>query len=497
MSLQDIATTYLEKLCAGRTIIIFGLAQEGYSTYHFLRKTLPHLSIIAADDKPITELSDNWQQALAQDSALTYLSTTAPGYIETLTTSTQGDIPAVLIFKTPGIPFTHQFLQDLALAELEDTYCSNTELFFAIITQLPLEMRPQTIGISGTKGKSTTTSLIYHVLSSAGKTVYLAGNIGVPVLHILEEIAALPVDTYSEILAVLELSSHQLQDLPYSPHIAVIQNVTPEHLDYYQDFEEYVAAKSSLTKHQHADDYVVYNPQYEIPAEFATASPAQRLTYSLELEPPRVVGHIKNGIFFYNNTPITAIENLPLKGAHNLLNAFPAILIAELFGIAPNQVTHAFKTFKPLPHRLEFVAEKNQLKFYNDSQGTTPEAAIAALRSFPDNSVILLAGGSEKGVSFDEFAEEILEHGVKKLVLFPPTGVKIEGAVRAAAIQKQAEERLPEITHAHSMQEAFDQATEAAAPGSVVLLSPACASFGLFKNYIDRGNQFKACVERL
>lgn len=570
MELPELIKSVLTEKLKNNSVVIFGLGQEGFSTYQTIRESLPDLKLVAMDDKPQEELSSNWQTVLTSDSALTFFRSSFEnkatiqnemGTSNTEITSSTRQIsklleqPQVLVLKTPGIPFTHPLFSLLnSLKEKTITHSSNMELFLDILHGLPDVERPRTIGVTGTKGKSTTTALIFHVLKESGKAVFLAGNIGVPALEILKDLRAMihsasgesssgtSTSSWSEhgslptslshSFVVLELSSHQLQTLPYSPHIAVVQNITPEHLDYYKDFEEYVAAKAPISAHQVERDYIIYNPEYEIPSQFAANSKAQKLPFSLNLVPmtaeseqfllkhpgeAQVVAFRKDDQLWYETESICSVTDLPLKGEHNILNSFPAIIVGKLLGIETEKITNAVKSFKSLPHRLEFVAEKNGVAYYNDSQGTTPEASIAAMRSFPGKEIILLAGGSDKGVSFTELAHEIVAQNVKHLILFSPTGEKIEAAVAAAGQGMTAatetsqsasslnsnpvawtdvseQKSLPRIHHVSSMQEAVSLATKSAQAGTVVLLSPACASFGLFKNYQDRGNQFKEAV---
>ena len=482
MNLTTTATQVLQNEISGKTVVIFGLGKEGFSSYQFIRAHLPEEKIFITDDKSPDLLGSEWQTVLSADKNLSFIPSAE------VAPKLEGEL---VIIKTPGIPFTHQFFTQLS--DKNAVYSSNTELFFEIIARYSSHQRPQTIGITGTKGKSTTTSLIHHVLKTAEKTVYLAGNIGVPALEVLLEMEKLPEESLSQAVVVLELSSHQLQTLPYSPHIAVVQNITPEHLDYYQDFEEYWQAKAAISKFQTAEDLIIFNPTFEVPAKFAEFSSGKKYPFTLDAQPGSVA-FTQNGILHSQDTPIIAVDKLPLLGEHNILNTLPAVVVAQLFGIHPETLKQALLSFKSLPHRLEFVAEKNGVRFFNDSQATTPEASIAAIKSFPQSEIILLAGGSDKGVAFDEFAQEILQQPVKHILFFPPTGAKIETALQQAGGLMHS---LPEIHHVSAMQEAVQKAVGLAKPGSIVLLSPACASFGLFKNYQDRGNQFKEAVLQL
>lgn len=482
MQLSVTAVQLLKKEIAQRQILIFGLGAEGLSSYRFVRKHLPNEQILLTDDKAVELLGKDWEVILNTDKDLSFLPIQEAGQ------SLTGEL---WVLKTPGIPFTHPLCSQLEGKDV--LYSSNTELFFAILAELSPSIRPQTIGITGTKGKSTTTSMIYHVLKTAGMSVFLAGNIGVPALDTLSEIENVAEEKLNNTTAVLELSSHQLQTLPYSPHIAVVQNITPEHLDYYQDFEEYWQAKSAITKHQGADDIVIFNPNFEIPSEFAAFSPAQKYPYSLD-ENPNCVAHCKNGWIYSKDNKIIETNELPLMGEHNILNTLPAVVIAEIYGISIDILQSALKTFKSLPHRLEFVTEKNGVRYYNDSQATTPEAAIAAIRSFPGPNIILLAGGSDKGVSFEAFAEEIVAQQIPHVILFPPMGEKIASDIKEAVGLTGS---LPQFHPVQNMLQAVTIAAQLAKKGDIVILSPACASFGLFKNYQDRGNQFKAATQAL
>lgn len=477
-------TTQIKAILGERQIILFGLAREGWSSYQFLRTHLPEKDILLTDDKTVAELTVEWQKALQTDQHLHFFSPEA--ILQHLTS-------ALYIFKTPGIPPTNALFA--ALSQYEVKWSSNTELFFNLLNSLPANERPTTIGVTGTKGKSTTTALIAHVLQSAQKPTFLAGNIGTPALTVWEELEKSSVNPTTAIV-VLELSSHQLQELTSSPHIAVLQNITPEHLDYYRSFEEYWQAKARITQFQGPQDIFIYNQDFELPAKIAKTSQAKQHTYSLNSSSSEAETTYHDQALWYKKEKIIDQSELPFLGEHNILNTFPAIIIAKLLEIPTSVLAEAIKNFKPLEHRLEFVAEKNGVLYYNDSQGTTPEAAIAAIASFGEKPIILLAGGSDKGVSFAELAEVINTKNILELILFPPTGEKIATAVREVQEKAKTPREITMVT-VQSMTEAVKLASSHAQYGSVVLLSPACASFGLFKNYQDRGNQFKAAVREI
>lgn len=446
-----------------KRFIIFGVGREGSSTYAFLRKHFPTQELITADEKP-----DN------QDTKL-------PATLKADSTT--------VVFKSPGIPSTHpvvaRWLQTGARLS------SNTELFFELLKTLP--QPATTIGVTGTKGKSTTAAVIARVLEQANTPVLLGGNIGTPPLELWQEITKHLHTHNTAPVVVLELSAHQLAELHHSPNIAVVQNITPEHLDYYRSFEEYVAAKARLVQYQSPADAVVFNCSLEMPTAVAQKSDAQPLCFSLEKTEDSLC-YEANGVLQYKNEPVIDTSQLSLVGSHNLLNVMPAVVIGKKLGLTTSTIAEALKSFKPLPHRLEKVTEKQTVVFYNDSLATTPEATIEAVKNFSDRPVVLIAGGADRNLDFSKLAEFLAQSSVVTTVLFPPTGEKIGALLETTAPQIA-------VTHATTMQAAVQKAYSSAlsvlstqattANPPVVLLSPGSASFGLFKDYADRGEQFK------
>lgn len=468
-------------------ILIVGLAREGLSTYRFVRSHFPDLELWLSDDKSLTELGSDWGHLLDQDTHAHFvppdqaLATTQP----------------TLIFKTPGLPPRHALI--LAAQEQQLQITSNTQLFFDLLSQVPdLRQRFEVVGITGTKGKSTTSALIYHLCQTAGLPALLGGNIGVPPLDIWSQ---LPLAETSQpapfpFKIILELSCHQLADLHSSPMIAVIQNIVPEHLDYYATFEEYVAAKSQITRFQTPEDYVIFNPAFEQPTKLAQLSPAHQLWFS-HLWQPQLSAFVRDGQLWLQDsssgqqTSLMGTTELPLKGEHNLQNVMPSLVLAQHWQINSEVLKSALKSFKALEHRLEFVAEVKGVQYYNDSMSTMPAATMGAVQAFPDHPLILIAGGHERHLEFTDLGRELAQTArLKKLVLFKPTGEHI------LAAYLQAGGQVPHV-FASTMAEAVAAATNVAEPGDVVLMSPASASFGIFKDYRDRGNQFKDQVRHL
>ena len=323
------------------------------------------------------------------------------------------------------------------------------------------------IGVTGTKGKGTTCSFISSILCAAGKTVHLVGNIGVPALDILPKIEENDIVVY-------ELSSFQLWDLQKSPHVAVVLMIEPDHLNVHADFNDYLAAKANITKSQTADDYVVYNSQNEFSKVIANASLAQKKEY------PSVL----------SDDIISAIR---LPGKHNIDNACAAILAVKsiLPNVSDNEIKKGLSEFTGLPHRLKFVAEKYGVKYYDDSISTTPGSAIAALKAFVEPKILIL-GGSDKGADYSELAKEIVRQNVRLVIINGANSDEIREVLREKSVSCE----IIQLNMAQ-MQEVVSLAKNKAQFGDVVILSPAAASFDMFKGYNDRGEQFVAAVEAL
>jgi len=335
----------------------------------------------------------------------------------------------------------------------------------------------QIIGVTGTKGKGTTASLIASILGEVDKKVWLVGNIGSPGLDIIDQIH--PND-----IVLYELSSFQLWDIQKSPHIAVILYIEQEHLDVHYDMNEYINAKNNIIKYQTADDILVYNKLNQYAKNIAGSSKARIISY-----PDESTAHMREDSFYYAEQKICSIDILKLLGQHNQDNACAAIDVAWEFTHDIDAIKNGLNKFTGLPHRLQFVREVDSVKYYDDSIATTPSSAIAALKSFDDSKVIIL-GGSSKGSDFSELGKELTKHDVKA-ILIGDESVNIANSCRIAGFSDY------EIIDNITMVEIVNKAMSLSKKGGVVLLSPASASFGLFKNYSDRGDQFIDAVMKL
>lgn len=364
----------------------------------------------------------------------------------------------------------------------------------AIITseiEMVLKLAPcKIIGVTGTEGKTTTTSIIYEILKSSGKNCFLGGNIGKPIFTEIKNMK--PED-----IVVLELSSFQLMEMKVSPDISVITNMYPDHLNIHSSYEEYQQAKKNIFLHQNENGVVILNYDNEITRKFADEVKSN-LVYFSSLQ------KLKNGYVYdrkdetikrYANGKSENIlkkQEIKLRGIHNYENICAALAATASIVDEKSQIK-AIKEFNGVEHRLEFVRELNGVKYYNDSIGTSPASTIAGLNAFDEN-IILLAGGSDKGLDYTEIGETIAKK-VRVLLLTGPTAEKIENATKLA--MNKAGKETVEIIHCKDLQEAVSTANEKAKSGEIVLMSPASASFDAFKNFIERGIKFKEFVNNL
>lgn len=341
-----------------------------------------------------------------------------------------------------------------------------------------------TIGVTGSKGKGTTCSLITNILREAGRTVHLVGNIGVPALDVLDQVK--PDD-----IVVYELSSFQLWDVEKSPNAAVVLMIEPDHLDIHADFEDYVAAKSNIRRFQRAEDICFYHPTNEFSQQIAaTGEYPNAFPYN---DPTDNIGvYVRDGNFMQAERIICSVNALQLPGAHNIDNACAAISVAATCfgGVSGDAIERGLRAFHGLDHRLKFVREVEGRRYYDDSIATTPGSAIAAMRAFKEPKVIIL-GGSSKGAQFEDVAENAASKNVRCAVLIGDEAGKIEQAF--AATNVPTVNLGSDVTMNQIVKVARDQSQN----GDVIILSPACASFDMFKSYSDRGDQFITAVEAL
>ena len=366
------------------------------------------------------------------------------------------------------------------------------QLGIPVLTEIGLFFRlcpAPIVGITGTKGKTTTTTLIGRVLARGERPVIVAGNIGEAIIHRLPEITP-------RHHVVLELSSFQLETLRTSPHIAVVTNITQDHLDYHGSEESYVRAKRSIVAWQSHDDVAVLNLDDPTVVAMHTGCDGQLFPFSLSQRLRRGAFLDGDRLVVSDGTArrvILGADELRIPGRHNVANALAASAVGVIAEIAVEQIADALRTFEGVAHRQETVAETAGVLYVNNSQGTTPDATITALETY-DRPAVVILGGVGKGVDFDRMAD-VLQRRARGVVLIGQAADEIENALRRAPARQR--ERPLQIARAGSMREAVERARALAKEGDVVLLSPAAASFDMFKDMADRGDQFRAAVLEL
>jgi len=354
-----------------------------------------------------------------------------------------------IVFRSPGVPFNTKEIQKAVKKGVKVT--SSTEVFLE-------GARGTVIAVTGTKGKTTTAILIYEILKRAGKNVYLAGNIGKSPIDLLPKLN-------KNSITVLELSSFQLHGISVSPQITVVLDIFPDHLDHHRNFKEYMEAKTNIVKFQRKNDVVFYVPASVTSAEIARRSLGQKVA---------VPAH---------RFPI----NLKIPGVHNIQNAAMAAAVASHLGVSPVVSLEIISGFNGVPHRLKFVKTVGGVSFYNDSASTNPETTVAALRSFPGKSKILIAGGRDKNLDFGILKGAVENEDVKSIVLFGECRAKIRRAIGGAA----------HVVSSNNLENVVKSAFKKADAGDVVIFSPGATSFDMFENYIDRGKKFERIVKKL
>ena len=379
-------------------------------------------------------------------------------------------VEADIVFRTPGMHPSNPAIEALRARGAEVT--SEMEVFF--------EVCPCTLlAVTGSDGKTTTTTLVAEMLKAAGKTVWLGGNIGTPLLPLVREMKETDY-------AVVELSSFQLMDMKRSPARAVITNLAPNHLDIHKDMAEYIEAKTNIFRYQDERGLLILNADNAITSGFRGNGTTRFFSRQKEADVC-----VTDGVICRHGEKVLPVGDILIPGVHNVENYMAAIAMVE--GLVDDEtIRHVAKTFGGVEHRIELVRVKDGVKFYNDSIASSPSRTIAGLRSFPEK-VILIAGGYDKHIPYDALGPEICKH-VKKLFLGGATGEKIRQAVISCP---EYDSQKLEIMDCGSFEPAVRAAAAAAKAGDVVLMSPASAAFDQFKNFMVRGEYYKKLVKEL
>ena len=369
------------------------------------------------------------------------------------------DLPAVEKMRERGIP---------VWGEIELAYAAG---------------KGDVLAITGTNGKTTTTSLLGEIMDSARDSVFVVGNIGNPYTDVA-------LKTREDSVIVAEMSSFQLETVhTFRPKVSAILNITPDHLNRHHTMEAYIAAKERITASQTEEDTCVLNYEDEVLRKFGETLKTKVLYFSSRRKLERGV-FLDGGMIVIRDKetiPVCRTDELQILGTHNHENAMAAAAMAYAYGVPADIIRKTLREFRGVAHRIEFVAEKNGVAYYNDSKGTNPDAAIRGIRAM-NRPTVLIGGGYDKDSAYDEWIRAF-DGKVKKLVLLGATREKIADCAR--------ENGFTDFVMADTFEEAFEKCVEYAEPGDAVLLSPACASWGMFKNYEERGDKFRELVEQL
>ncbi len=421
-----------------KKILILGYGREGISTYNYIRKHLPEKKLTIAD-KNYINLDDKNADVICGDDYLSYL----------------GDFD--IVFKSPGIAF----LDDVKYPPTTEITCQ-TDMFLRFA-------EPTVVGITGSKGKTTTSTLIYEMLKAGRKNACLIGNIGVPVFE--------KADESDDLIAVIEMSSHQLEFTTASPKVAVLVNIYEEHLDHYKTgFSGYANAKLNITRYQTEEDYFVYNDEQDVGHGFDVTKSIGGTQIK--------VGFTKASNDKFVNELWHSTEHL--KGEHNRQDIAYALAVARIFGVDDESVRNAIKGFKGIEHRMEFVGKFNGVTYYNDSIATIPTAVMGAIKALK-NVETLIFGGLDRGIDYEGFTEFLINSEIKNLIGLPETGHDILDDVKL-------HNTLVNTIYAENMEDAVINAIRETKENGVCLFSPAAASYNFYKNFEEKGRHFKELV---
>lgn len=435
-----------------KKILILGFGREGQSTYNLIRKYLPEQQLYIADQKE--DFQNNFD-FLKSDNHVTFIG--GENYLEGLE---DYDV----IMKSPGISFAH-----LDTSKFIHKIKSQLELLLEFFENF-------TIGITGTKGKSTTSSLIYKVISEQDRKCILLGNIGVPVFDYVDSID-------QDVIMVLEMSSHQLEFMELSPNIAILLNVWEEHLDHYESFIKYAEAKCNIYKYQKENDYFLFNEDNETLSSLVKNPNGITYKVSMSGKSDSDIFFKDDKVFMHDKQIYDKNEQRNLVGDYNLNNIMFVLGVSEILHLDLNKTIKSISEFKTLNHRLEFVGEFDGVKYYDNSIGTIPVATIEAVKALKEVDSLII-GGMDRGVDYKELIEFLNNSEIGNIICMPKTGHDI------------AKELRQEKCHiVDTMEEAVAVAKKYTKKGKICLLSPAAASYGFFKNFEEKGDIFKQLVQ--
>lgn len=437
-----------------RKILIVGLGRTGLETVKFLLGKGAQIRV--SDIMPLENLPNEIKEFEKKDVR-----------IETDFHRNETFLWADTVVLSPGVSFNIPPVQEAVAHGIE--VMSEIELASRFI-------KTPVIAVTGSNGKTTTCNLIASILEKGGRKVFLGGNIGTPLIEVAER-------DHGYDFLVLELSSFQIQGIDeFKPYIATILNLSPNHLDHHDDFQEYSESKMKLFLNQDSGDWAIYNADDDIIAGYLPTIKSKKIPFGKE--------PMENGVFYDGRCvrfgeDAYDLTNMKLLGAHNIENAMAAVAVTRIVGCRPEQIEKEISEFNPLPHRIEFVRLLRGAEFYNDSKSTSPGATLRALECFA-NPIILISGGKDKGLEYDILKDEI-RNKVKLLVLFGESRFRMQSQLGTYS----------DTSLASSLEEALEAAVAGINSGDTVLFSPACSSFDMYSSYEERGRVFKELVQRL
>ncbi|MBU1045710.1 UDP-N-acetylmuramoyl-L-alanine--D-glutamate ligase [Patescibacteria group bacterium] len=448
-------------LLKNKKILILGLGREGESSFKFLRKIFFDKIIGLADKSEFKELAKTLKRKIKKDENIKLH--LGKDYLKSI-----GDYEVII--KTPGLP--KKIFAPYVSGK--QTTTSQTDIFLQNYSQ-------QTIGVTGTKGKGTTVSLLSKIFEESHREAELIGNIGKPVLNYFK-------DGKSKKTFIFEISSQQLEDLGTSPHIAIFLNAHEAHLDYYKDIEEYFAAKKNITLWQKKDDFFIFNSDSPRLRTLAGKTKAKKIAFGKDNSNDC---YFNQEAIFYQGKRVIKLKDIHLPGEHFLYDIMAAVCAARLFNIPLPKIRKSIAHYRTQKHCLQRIGKFKEIIFYDDSFATEPIAAISAIKAIKPRTIIL--GGHERGLNFSALAKTIIKHRIKTAIIFPPAGKRIKQAVMETLGET---DEKPKFIFVDNMKEAVRFCYQYTAPKEICALSPACASFGIFKNYKDRGDQFQKFVKQ-
>jgi UDP-N-acetylmuramoylalanine--D-glutamate ligase len=437
-----------------RKILVVGLGITGLETVKFLLRKGAQIRV--SDITPLENFSHEVNEFVKEGVG-----------IETGFHRKETFLWADTVILSPGVSFNIPPVQEAVAHGIE--VMSEIELASRFI-------KTPVIAVTGSNGKTTTCNLVASILEKGGRKVFLGGNIGTPLIEVAER------DRGYDFL-VLELSSFQIQGInEFKPYIAAILNLSPNHLDHHDDFQEYIQSKMKLFLNQDGGDWAIYNADDDIIAEYLPTIKSKKIPFRKE--------PMENGVFYDGRCvrfgeDAYDLTNMNLLGAHNIENAMAAVAVCRIVGCRPAQIEKEISEFNPLPHRIEFVRSLKGAQFYNDSKSTSPGATLRALECFA-NPIILISGGKDKGLDYDILKDEV-RNKVTLLVLFGESRFRMQRQLGGYS----------ETSLASSLEEALEKAVAGINSGDTVLFSPACSSFDMYSSYEERGRVFKELVQRL